>query len=41
MEWTISMWAGFVQIGIAVAIAAMGIRIVLQLRKTEWSDRAN
>ncbi|ACT92771.1 hypothetical protein [Dyadobacter fermentans] len=40
MESTISLWAGAVQIGIAVAIAAIGIRIILELRKTEWNDQA-
>ncbi|WP_353719118.1 hypothetical protein [Dyadobacter sp. 676] len=39
MEWTISMWAGLVQVGIAVAIAAMGIRVLLELRKTELTEQ--
>ncbi|WP_255721284.1 hypothetical protein [Dyadobacter sp. CY261] len=39
MELTIGMWAGLVQIGIAVAIAAMGIRIVFELRKNELDDQ--
>ncbi|GGM95663.1 hypothetical protein GCM10010967_31420 [Dyadobacter beijingensis] len=39
MELSIGMWAGLVQIGIAVAIAAIGIRIVLELRKTELNER--
>jgi hypothetical protein len=38
MEWTISMWAGLAQLGLAVVIAAIGIRIVLELRKTELTD---
>lgn len=38
MEWTISMWAGLAQLGIAVVIAGMGIRIVLELRKAEMTD---
>jgi hypothetical protein len=38
MEWTISIWAGLAQLGIAVVIAGMGIRIVLELRKAEMSD---
>ena len=38
MERTISMWAGLAQIVIAVAIAAIGIRIVLELRKAELTD---
>lgn len=40
MELTIGMWAGLVQLGIAVAIAAMGIRVVLELRKAEITDHA-
>jgi len=39
MEWTISMWAGLIQLGIAVAIAGIGIRIVLELRKAELTDQ--
>ncbi|HWV30765.1 MAG TPA: hypothetical protein VN038_14000 [Dyadobacter sp.] len=39
MEWTISMWAGLAQLGIAVAIAGIGIRIVLELRKAELTDQ--
>lgn len=38
MEWTISMWAGLAQLGIAVVIAAIGIRIVMELRKSELTD---
>ncbi|WP_342085363.1 hypothetical protein [Dyadobacter sp. OTU695] len=41
MEWTISMWAGLVQLGIAVTIAGIGIRIVLELRKAEIADHAS
>ena len=40
MEWTIRMLAGMVQLGIAVTIAAIGIRIVLELRKAEMTDQS-
>lgn len=40
MESTISMWAGMAQVGIALAITVMGIRIVFELRKAELDEPA-